>query len=138
MPMKDKEGLWLYHYKLGIPLNISKPCYKGRLKFGTHALEESNADRYGVMKLPERFDGVGLLIEVGCKDKNWYLPENIVKQVWRYKYNDKLDAVIVLQPDGFVRTVWFNERNDSHKTLDKSKYVNYNNDIKMILKNKPK
>jgi hypothetical protein len=141
MAKKDKEGLWLYHPRLGIPKNIAPPCYKGKLKFGTHALRESNADRYGVIELPESFDGKGLLIEVGINgDDNWAMPERIVKQVWRYNYpqDNKLDVCIVLQPDGFVRTLWFNRRDDKHDTLDKSKYVNYNNDIKMILKNLPK
>lgn len=34
-----------------------------------------------------------------------------------------LDLCMVVQPDGFVRTVWLNATFDNHSTLDKSKYA---------------
>ncbi len=59
-------------------------------------------------------------------DDGWY----ITKYCVRVHYSDREDACIAIRPqysDGYVVgnlivTAWMNSRNDSHFTLDKSKY----------------
>jgi len=49
----------------------------------------------------------------------------LVKIAMRVKLDEKRDLVIVGIPQMgglFVKTVWINLRNDSHKTLNKNKY----------------
>lgn len=51
----------------------------------------------------------------------------VTKMAVRFPYNDKLDIVLVISPsDGFVRTVWANEKGDTHKTLNLYKYADPN------------
>ena len=47
------------------------------------------------------------------------------KMVVRDRYNDRMDIVLVIIPQGramFIKTAWLNSKNDRHSTLDKSKY----------------
>ena len=58
------------------------------------------------------------IIEVEIKNSNLY------KMVLRKSYNDTCDITIVIQVDSLnVKTVWLNEKSDSHKTLNKSRYI---------------
>lgn len=55
-------------------------------------------------------------------------PLRILKVVVREHYDEYDDLVLVIIPDlnykiGFVKTVWLNEKTDTHKTLNRSRYV---------------
>jgi hypothetical protein len=115
----------LYHKDIGFPDNLEMP--RGfhpimSLRYSSHANEEALKDRYGVIRLPQRVDvRKGTTIEVGVRDKL------VTKMVIRFDYDADKDIVMVINPaDGFVRTVWFNQKNDQHNTLDRSKYVDPN------------
>jgi hypothetical protein len=115
----------LYHKDIGFPDNLEMP--RGfhpimSLTYSSHANEEALSDKYGEIRLPQRVDvRKGTTVEVGVRN-------NVVsKLVIRFSYDANKDIVMVINPnDGFVRTVWFNEKNDRHKTLDRSKYVDPN------------
>ncbi len=119
-PQRDEE--LLYHEEIGFPDDIDMP--RGfnpvvNLNYGSHAREEAMVDRYGKIRLPHRIDvRKGKIFEIG-------VTKNVVtKMVIRFTYDETRDIIIVLMPSsGFVKTVWFNLKTDTHKTLDRSKYA---------------
>lgn len=107
----------LYHRDIGFPKTVALMHGTFKLTYSRHALESANNDRYGMMELPETLtvegkNAIEILVENG----------KAIKSVYRVGYDDELDMVMVVQSDGFVRTVWFNKKTDKHKTLDHSKY----------------
>jgi hypothetical protein len=115
-----KDGL--YHRDIGLPAGMAA-LWQGMLdlSYGHHAQSESSLDRYG--KLPtfpavefEAGDVVEIEVRAG----------EAVKAVLRVPLDDSRDLVyVLLRPvagRSFVKTVWFNEARDSHRTLDRSKY----------------
>lgn len=107
----------LFHRDIGFPKNITMLTGILRLSYSNHAKRAAHDDRYGIMELPETLDVTnGTPVEIEVQNGV------VVKAVYRAQYDHELDMVIVVQPDGFVRTVWFNMRSDKHATLDHSKY----------------
>lgn len=111
----------LYHADIGLPDGFRLPARYVNLKWSRHALNARLDDRYGV--IPE-FAGISLpdfeVIEVGLTGRK------VEKVVVRGHWTADLDVVFVLIPEGnewFVKTVWSNRRDDTHKTLDRSRYV---------------
>ena len=107
------ERTMLFHKDIGIPTFLSVPQTGMSLKYGTHSVQALRDD--GVTpptKLPAY-----TLIETEWTDGK------VSKWVVRFKYNDRDDLVLALQPDGFVRTAWVNKSNDTHRTLDRRKYA---------------
>lgn len=114
----------LYHFEVYIPPTLTVTPYSGALRYSYHAREEARSDRYGHIDLPPTLDaGRGTLIEVETSadwDKG---PAEVNKYVWRQPLDAERDLVLVVQPDGFVRTVWVNVLTDTHKTLNRHKYM---------------
>lgn len=50
----------------------------------------------------------------------------MIKGVYRTVYDKKYDLIIVMTYDRKVKTVWLNDINDKHSTLDESKYTKLN------------
>lgn len=97
-----------------------------RLRYGPHALDAAENDRYGDLRphLPRMLDlgdpDLSIVeVEVLRKGDN----ASISKRVVRYPVSNKLTLVLVVTADGFVRTVWGNRTDDNHKTLKRSLYV---------------
>ena len=108
----------LYHADIYIPTPAQSPCFQGRLIYGHHARSAAQSDRYGAFELPTHFEASSArLIEVELDARG-----RVLKQVWRTPLSSEKDLVLVLQPDGFVRTVWINLATDAHRTLDRSRY----------------
>ena len=112
----------LYHKDIGFPDDLNMP--RGfqpvmNLRYSSHATEEALADKYGEIKLPHRVDiRKGETFEIGVSGTT------VTKLGIRFSYDDKRDIIMIISPaDGFVRTVWFNEKADKHRTLDRSKYA---------------
>lgn len=109
----------LFHKDLGFPHHINLPTFGYCLQYGSHARKEALEDRYGSIELPKfvrlyEADIVEIGVQCGTR---------LSKVVARQKHCNNFDIVIVFNPaDGFVRTVWLNHKNDSHKTLDETKY----------------
>lgn len=113
----------LFHYELGFPKYA-------KLHFGTlnlfwtqHALRECEADRYGIIDPPKTLDtDKAQVIEAEIKrfDSGALWTEKVV---YRIPYTETKDMVLVVIPaSGRVKTVWINMKEDTHKTLDASKY----------------
>lgn len=110
----------LYHFEVYLPEQCKVPAYEGKLKYSLHARKEAASDRYGTIDLPDVFKAANAqLIEVEFDIRR----NRIIKQVWRQPLDESRDLVLVIQPDGFVRTVWVNLRSDVHRTLNPSRYA---------------
>lgn len=119
----NSEAEILYHKDIGFPANFRAPQQRVFLDYTHHALEAAADDRYGDMPI---LKGVDLskvqVVELGVKDGR------VSKMVVRGRLDQERDMILVLIPRGkqpwTVKTVWVNMRDDKHRTLDHSKYVN--------------
>lgn len=112
----------LYHVDVYMPEWFTSPIWVGNVTHSRHAINAAQTDRYGVIDLPNKIDYTyGTIIEVETEFLNG--DEQVIKQVWRIPYDDVRDLIIVVTTTGLVKTVWFNLKNDKHKTLNRSKYV---------------
>ena len=113
-------ALLLFHSEVFIPAAAANPIFEGRLTYGYHARNEALSDRYGEIPLPSHFfaEGAKLIEAEFCTQRL-----RLTKQVWRQPLDDYRDLALVLSTGGFVRTVWVNVRSDTHKSLNKSKYI---------------
>lgn len=110
----------LYHRDIGFPCTVILPRGVFRLRYTQHALRECNRDRYGAFEPPDTLDvtaGTPIEIEL-CNGR-------VVKAVYRAQFDDEFDVVLVINPDGLVRTAWLNRRDDHHRTLDRAKYAQF-------------
>jgi len=111
---------FLFHKDVFMPPSAKSPVYVGKLMYSHHAIKEAQSDRYGSMTLPETFDPEAAeLIESELSDDG----TTVLKQVWRQALDENRDLVLVLTPTGRVKTVWINQRRDTHHTLQVNKYV---------------
>jgi hypothetical protein len=110
----------LYHADIRLPHGFRLPNRVVSLKWTNHATSARKDDRYGFIPAPTALNlGECRVIEVGVQGRR------VAKVVVRVELDDDNDLVFVLIPGNVwtVKTVWINERNDSHKTLDRSRYV---------------
>ena len=109
----------LYNRAVKLPASLlAAACRRFRLHFTRHALTSALNDRYGTPNLkpvievqPEQL--VEALVERGVP----------VKFVVRQPNDAQTDVVLVIRPEGevgHVITVWVNDKNDQHSTLNKS------------------
>jgi hypothetical protein len=111
----------LYHADAyGFPQNAQSGARVLTLNYTYHARQAAQSDRYGAVDLPATLDtGAALLIEAEIDSGG-----ALVKAVWRVRYDNELDLVLVVIPaSATVKTVWINRHNDTHRTLDKSRYA---------------
>lgn len=110
----------LFHADIRLPEGFVAPTARVPLRWTRHADEARKNDRYG--DIP-RFKTATLrrlsVVEVGVENGK------VVKILFRGRLDDTRDVCMVLIPgrEWTVKTVWVNERNDAHKTLDRSRYV---------------
>lgn len=108
----------LYHCDLGFPKGLKTRFGVIEITYTNHAKKAAEDDRYGKIVLPSTINTTtSKAIEVEIQNRV------VTKIVYRMKYNNDLDMILVLSRDLSVRTVWFNKRGDKHMTLDKSKYT---------------
>lgn len=108
----------LYHKSLGFPRWFRKPAGTLTLRYSRHAKKAARNDRYGAIRLPQVLDlSCGDVFEIET-DRN-----TVVKYCVRVRYCNKFDLTIVVNSDGLVRTVWLNDRQDRHRTLNASRYA---------------
>lgn len=110
----------LYHAEIRLPDGFTIPTARVALKWTRHAERARWDDRYGMIPMfstipLSQFEVIEVGVEAGI----------IAKILVRGHYTDEIDICFVLipGPQYVVKTVWMNRRNDQHKTLDRSKYV---------------
>lgn len=111
--------LTTYHRDLGLP-PFNPPTVGLMLTYSMHAAKRA-AEKF--ITLPLILPAVEV-VEVTL--------DNGVVVKWLVRVTGRvrgLDLCMVVQPDGFVRTVWLNATFDNHSTLDKSKYARVNTNV---------
>lgn len=102
-----------------VPVRLIDPDLRGRLTLSYHAELAARTDRYGLIEIPEYFDAKhARLIEIEVDPVL-----GVTKRVFRQRYNDRFDLVLVILANWKVKTVWLNKRTDVHRTLNAAKYV---------------
>ena len=130
----QNNGEALYHKSVGYPPDLEFPRKFNptsvELDYGDHAKRASYEDKYGKLTLPQRIDLRRVeIVEVSA------IGNTITKVVARTGYGQRKGIILVLVitiPDGFVKTVWANEANDRHKSLDRSRYDKPKNPTPML------
>jgi hypothetical protein len=110
----------LYHRDIRLPSGYRLPARVVELVWTKHAERARGNDRYGeIPRIPVVNLAYCDTIEVGVEGSR------VAKVVVRTAFDANVDLVLVLIPGArwTVKTVWFNEVNDTHKTLDRTKYV---------------
>lgn len=118
-----KDGLY-NRGAYGLPAGAAEvfAWARAELHYSVHAYAESHADRYGVPALPGSIEVVADdVVEVQVEGGQ------PVKGIVRFPYDDKLDLVFVLKVlnrpgEFFVKTVWFNQASDKHRSLRLAPY----------------
>jgi len=111
-----KDGL--YHSDVYMPkLKVSSKNI--RLSYTQHAIFASQSDRYNTIRLPEVINlSQGKIIELEVVNSKPH------KLVVRLPYDAHCDiCIVMLVAERIVKTVWLNRSNDTHRTLDRSKYI---------------
>lgn len=106
-----------YHADLGIPSDAPEPIVGHCLTYSVHAHGAAVQDRVQ-HQLPcalPTFDlvEVELLGQVGNEPVKW---------VVRCRLDSERELVLVITSEYMVKTVWVNRADDTHATLDRTKY----------------
>jgi hypothetical protein len=115
----------LFHVQTGIPANVDLPYGRLVLRYSRHALKEASKDRHGDLRfgLPgEVLAHKARLVEVETHPESGRL----TKVVYRVGMTKGLDLVLAMSPRAdrwVVRTCWGNLKSDTHKTLNRGRYV---------------
>lgn len=113
-----------YHKEFGIPTEAVS-LFTGflPLQYGPHAQQAAMADLYGQVAMPAAIAPTPeQVIEVEVQDG--FVEKGVVRLPW----DDGKDLILVInaprgQPRRFVRTVWWNRKRDTHRTLRQADYV---------------
>jgi hypothetical protein len=113
----------LFHYELGFPEMATLRFGTLRLAWTQHALRECKSDRYGIVHPPDTLDTETAQVIEAEIHKTPSGALETTKVVYRIPYTQTKDMVLVVIPSSSrVKTVWINVRDDTHRTLDASKY----------------
>lgn len=120
-PARYTLGMALYHSDIRLPQGFRLPNRIVALRWTRHALNACEDDRYGEIPCVPALDlATCRTVEVEVFGKR------VNKVVVRTELDDEADMVLVLIPgpaEWTVKTVWINLKSDTHRTLDRSKYV---------------
>ena len=110
-------GAQLFHKDVGLPQGVASPKAGMALSYGPHAKNAARDE--GLTRVPAILPNQYQVIEMEV------LRGTPLKWVLRMPMKDDpyRDLVLVVQADGFVRTIWTNDKHDTHKTLKKGVYT---------------
>jgi len=120
----------LFHTGVYVPNEVMKRVVGKtlRLRYTNHAINAAQDDRYGVIDLSKIQNPLRIeqddIIEVERDDRTG----GVVKVLIRKGYDAIRDVVLAVSGsgvpgEGVVRTVWFNQKDDTHGTLNTSRYA---------------
>lgn len=111
----------LYHADIRLPEGFRLPNRVVNLHWTRHADTARLNDRYGeIPRIPLVNLGLCNVVEVGLTGRK---VEKVIVRTALDTYNDIVLALIPMAGAWIVKTVWINQANDSHNTLDRSRYV---------------
>ncbi len=115
----------IYHVNIGFPVGLRDklPARPFGLWYTSHTRHAATDDRYGTIGLPDGLDPRDKkrvkVVEVKVNDAGE--PYEVLYRV-KYSATHDLCLVVMLHRDYMVKTVWLNERGDTHSTLDTLRY----------------
>lgn len=107
----------IFHRDIGFPSIFRRPVGRYRIVLSLHARARAREKNIVVPSTINLNDFDIIEIEI--------VKSRLVKMVIRGEYDDYDDICMAVSPENgrlFVRTVWLNHWNDTHRTLDRSKY----------------
>lgn len=111
---------YLYHKDVFAPEQYFRSPGVMRLRYGHHAKAAAADDRFGDLT-PYLRPYVDIdeaeVVEVEVTNGA------VTKRILRVPVRDDLALVLVVMDNGFVKTVWGNRTEDTHKTLHRGRYV---------------
>jgi hypothetical protein len=109
----------LYHRDIGFPESLRIPTGTRALWYSTHAKQRFEGKYKGNLILPSYIKITSEnVIEIATKNNI-----DCDKIVVRTNYDDRKDMCLVLIPNkGKVVTIWINNKDDKHESLNKEKY----------------
>lgn len=117
-----------FHADIGFPPPLTKESFRirARLTYSGHAISAAQNDRYGHIETPDTVDTAGWEpIELKLHPDTG----KVARVLFRSPADDRgLCTCMVLAPTGERRhwrviTLWLNEADDDHATLDRSTYM---------------
>lgn len=98
----------------GFPADMPQPVPGMSLFYSHHAEQAAREDHIEWVPLfvPKEFEVIEATVRLGVVEK-WVI---------RTHLNTETDLVLVVQPDGWVRTLWVNSKDDTHRTLNHYRY----------------
>lgn len=105
----------LYHRVIGFPSPLRIPMGDILLQNSFHARQQAYERRITIPAIVNLADAT--IIEV---ETDWH--GRVVKTVARFPYDRLRDLTIVMLTNGAVKTVWLNDVDDEHETLDLTRY----------------
>lgn len=114
-------GTLLFHKDVYIPDHAKVPLHEGALRYGHHATHvAAGGGGHAEITLPLEFSAKNaVLVEVELNSRTGA----VEKQVWRQNLCSEWDLCFPMIAGGFIKTVWLNHKTDTHKTLNKGKFV---------------
>jgi len=114
----------IYHKDVYWPDYVVKslPVGSFRVTYSLHALNEANADKYGIIQEINRLDLKG-----ECFIEAYFEDNRPIKFLYRHNLDNEVDTCLVLKIENgeiFIITQWLNKSNDKHESLNKGKYQN--------------
>jgi hypothetical protein len=124
-----------YHAAIGFPDGFTPVSGRMSLRYTSHVQDRAQTHRYGPFELP---DAITITEDMYNRDPfeaagpqhtkphvfEIHVENGVAKKAnVRYMCDDEFDQIAVVGHDGTLITAWLNRRNDTHDTLDTSKYV---------------
>lgn len=111
----------LFHPEVYWPEWVTVPTHRVFLNWSRHADSARKNDRFGQIPAIQSVTlGRFKVVEIEVQNRR------VIKWVFRGQLSGELDIVLVLIPQPgrwLVKTVWLNEKTDTHRTLDKKRYA---------------
>lgn len=118
MPLLASYAQKVYHKDVGgIPANVPLPRPGLALRYSQHSMERVRGKQLGVSlpaRLPSSFEVVEAVVIADDYPLQWTV------RCWASSQDD---LVLVVRPDGTVKTAWLNAREDTHRTLRVERYA---------------
>lgn len=112
-----------FHVEVGFPKLLILPAGTHALQYSRHAIEQAKSDKYGDCSagLPQLLNFSKVVIfEVESENRV------LKKIVCRTAYNLDLDLILAISTEDsrnfVVKTVWLNDKSDTHSTLKADVY----------------
>lgn len=106
----------LFHRDIYFPAQLKCPQGKFVLKYGSHAKQRAALNAIPIPTILDTAQAVVIEAEL--------VHNKVVKILYRLAYDSMRDILLAVDVEHwFIKTIWANRKNDTHKTLNRSAYA---------------